>query len=181
MTTKTEQEIEQAKTAGVALEGVNPEKKDVFLEICAALLLGKVPEVASSEQIAADIAMRILQATTAEELLAPKAPVKPEEHLYESFTLLDVTWQLSAYDEGPPVYAVLSGRWAANNEPLTMTCGGVNVIAAALKLWAHDLLPQVVQITQATRPTTAGFYPLWLERGTLPEQVPLDVPEAVDA
>jgi hypothetical protein len=117
----------------------------------------------NADQVAIDIIARILNATDAADVLGGAGAVHARDYLDVPFTLTGVRFNKSSFDgAGPQFYALLEGA-SSDGEKLAITCGAKNVIAQAWKL--HDLgaLPIEVVLKQSPRPTSAGFYVLWLE------------------
>jgi hypothetical protein len=91
------------------------------------------------------------------------------------FVLHFVEFRKSDYEQGAPVYTIMRGADAETGAPIVVTCGGQNVNAQCAKLAqlgavAHESNPEIpddpltVKLQKAPKPTTAGFYPLWLVR-----------------
>jgi len=128
-----------------------------FLDGAKALVM----EDADATQEA--ILERILQANTLDDILNNRSVTSAKDVLLTPLTVAKVRWMRSDMEEGIGLYALVEGRRDDTDEPVVISCGGVSVMG---QLWRMDelgLLPVKVRFNQASRPTQAGFYPLWLE------------------
>lgn len=115
------------------------------------------------EQVQIDIIARILNATTPDEILNRSGAIPAREYLNTPFTLTGIKFNDSTYDAiGPDFYAILEGV-TPDGEKLAITCGARSILAAAWKLNDVGALPIAVEIKQSAKPTSAGFYVMWLE------------------
>lgn len=119
-----------------------------------------------SDQIAIDIIARILDAQTVDDVLGGGGATHAEDYLDRGFVLKSVRFNKSTFDSaGPNFYAVLEG-YDEDSEPVAITCGSRNVIAQAWKLMDMGALPLAVEIKRSAKPTSAGFYVMWLDKAT---------------
>lgn len=117
----------------------------------------------SPEQTTIDIIARILNATSAADVLARDEVTHARDYIDVPFALTAVRFNKSDYDAaGPAFYALLEGA-DVDGAKVTITCGAKNVIAQAWKLADIDALPVKVVLRQSPKPTEAGFYVMWLE------------------
>lgn len=132
-------------------------------EIAVWLSGSELPEIENADEITLQIALRIVNAATAQDVLAPQEVLHGDEYVGKPFVVRDVSWRRSR------VAGAAAGRYAfmdivdANGEPQVMTCGSVQVVLQLGKLQAMDALPCKVVICTTDAPTAAGGFPLWLE------------------
>jgi hypothetical protein len=119
------------------------------------------------EQASADIARRILESKTADEVLAESTTLSSDDVLNKSITVLGVSYNKSTFEgEGSSdAYAVVSAVVPATGELLAFTVGGNTVLAQLVKLQALDAFPLTVTLRQKATPTARGYYPLYLTKG----------------
>jgi hypothetical protein len=145
-------------------------------------LLAQMIELAEStgfdgdgDDTAWEIAKQIMLAETPDDVLDRNQTVTHARDILDKpFMLLGVEFRKSDVNEAQPIFALLTARIFGNvykgpDDSELISCGGVNVMAAALRLQELDALPIAVRITQAAKPTKAGFYPLWLEKAKVHE------------
>ena len=120
------------------------------------------PLVRTPEEASVDIAFRILDAETPEDILAPIDSINAEDLGGAPFTLNDVTIMPSGLDGGMGWFAVFDASNPKTGDHLSITCGSVNVVAQAAALATKGFLPMTVVIETAAKKTSRGFYPLSL-------------------
>lgn len=118
--------------------------------------------VDDAEAVNRALLQRLATASTADEILADAKTIAGREFDGIPFTLMDVRWSESTFDEGSEVYAHLDAKVIANGDTVVVSCGAFDVMAKAYHLKIKDLLPVDVVIRKADRPTARGFYPLSL-------------------
>lgn len=128
-----------------------------------ALQSGALAAMDDPEDISRAITDRILQATTADEILAPQGLISARDLLDVPIALTGVRWQASTYEEGAPVYAILEAKVLQSGDRVSVSCGARSVLAQAFQLQRRGFLPADVVIRQKGEPTRSGFRPLWLE------------------
>lgn len=133
-------------------------------KVQAALVSGKVPEVATAQEISGAIARRLLAQTDIDDMLNPKQPkgVKEDGFLDRAFTLNGVDFVPSSLGERNGFYAVLDVTMEDDGQEETLTCGGTNVVATCLNLKMRKLLPVTVKIIESKEMTSNGYFPLWM-------------------
>lgn len=76
-------------------------------------------------------------------------------------------WRPSSYDEGAPIFLIVPAEKLGPEgvlEPVTLTCGSMNVIAQLMNMAARGTYDgTVVRLKRAGRASARGYYPLWLE------------------
>jgi hypothetical protein len=117
-----------------------------------------------ADEVSMQIIARILKATSVDDILEGSGAVHARDFVGVPFTLTDVRFNKSDFqDAGPAFYALLEGA-DGNGERVTITCGARNVIAQAWKLRDMGALPVQVQLGESERPTAKGYKVLWLEK-----------------
>lgn len=109
------------------------------------------------------IMARILSATTAEDILSGHKVTHAQDILNMPIKVDSVKWQKSRMNDGSACYAVITAESLEGEQKLTITCGGRNVMTQLLAFQVHQLYPVRCVIRPSSKPTEAGYYPLWLE------------------
>lgn len=117
----------------------------------------------SDDDVQRAIVGRILASETAADVLAPQAIEHARDLVDQHLTLTGVRVQESDFEEGPGIYAVVNAVVMEDGRTTTFSCGGSNVLAQLYRLAQLNALPCDVVIKRSTKPTKAGYYPLWLE------------------
>jgi hypothetical protein len=120
------------------------------------------------EQIAMAIVERILNAKDVAEVLTPNQVVHARDIIGVPLNVTGIRWLESDFETGPGMYAIMDCVRTDTEASLVVSCGGQNVLAQLWKLNDLGAFPCRVVIQQASRPTKAGFLPLWLEAGPVP-------------
>ena len=118
-----------------------------------------VPSV-DAESMQRDIVARILSAETMDDILAPVANVKAEDVLGVPLVIRGYRRLPSTKKDSSLRFYLLLDAVDPDGEPITVTCGSVNVMARIISLAHHGHLPCIVAITKAKTQTAAGYYPL---------------------
>lgn len=118
-----------------------------------------------ADDVSADIARRILTATSAEAVLAPQTTVPADDLIGVPLRIENVKWLASTFTEGPAIYAIVS---AVDLRPgqegaLTVTSGAQTALAQLFRLRQLDSFPINARFVKAPKATAAGYYPVWLE------------------
>ena len=127
-----------------------------------AILDGEPLPVATDAQATSRaIAERILEASSAEQVLQ-------QQELPAWRDLLDVPVEVrgfrlnpSGYEQGSSVYAVVDLTRLDTGESIGVSCGGQNVLVQLVKLLELDALPAKVKLTG--KRTGEGYQALWLQ------------------
>lgn len=109
------------------------------------------------------ILARILSAQTAEEVLATQDVIHAQDIIGEGINATGVKWQRSEHQQSSSCYAVITGQRIADQSNVVVTCGARQVMMMLLKLRMLDAFPQRIRIAKKSKPTAAGYYPLFLE------------------
>lgn len=135
---------------------------EVFQRFLAAADDGQLEQ--NPDQVAIDIIARILKADTVDDVLGGGSATHARDYLNTAFKLTGVRFNKSTVDkDGAGFYALLESV-NRDGEPFVITCGAKNVIAQAWKLSDMGALPIDVELKQSQKPTSAGFYVMWLEK-----------------
>jgi hypothetical protein len=156
-----ELEILPADFAGLAT--LFAEQEPAPMEVARWILEPDQMDVRDPEESTRAILARILAADTAEQVLATRDVVHAKDILGEPLLIDTIKWQRSDYQQGSSCYVVMSGKRLQDESPVTVTCGGRNVMMQLLKLQHIGALPARMRITQAAKQTANGYLPLWLE------------------
>lgn len=135
-------------------DGVNP--------LTARIAKLGLLDVGSADVVAFQIAQRIMDSETAEDVLAEQTLPDAEEFMDQAIQVNEVGFLKSDFEGGLGLYAVIAGQMVGNGEAFRFSCGGTNVVAQLAKLMELDALPVNVVLTKAARPSAQGFFPLWL-------------------
>lgn len=109
-----------------------------------------------------EIALRILESETAEEILNPAETVDAEDLAGAPFVLNAVAISRSNKDGGIGYFATLDATHPETGERMAISCGAANVVVQAVSLYERGFLPIKVFIEVAAKATSRGFYPLTL-------------------
>lgn len=118
--------------------------------------------VQSPEDASINIASRILDAETAEDILAPVEALNAEDLNGAPFTLNSVAILPSGMDGGIGFFAVFDASDPQTGDQMSITCGAANVVAQAAALYDKGFLPMTVVIEISRKATSRGFYPMSL-------------------
>lgn len=156
--------VDEATGAEIAVRDLTTVEK--------AIATGLVPEeVADPLAIQRAIFARLAQATTVDDILDQGSGLESWGDLEGvPVEVHDVRFNVSTYEQGAPVYAVVDVTVLAKTkefgqgERVTLSCGGVNVMGQLVGLMRIGALPLKVKLTRAEKATRAGYHPLWLTK-----------------
>lgn len=114
------------------------------------------------DEISRQIIEELLTAESDEELESSGRATGWLEYEGVPVEIHNFRWRKSDYTEGAPIYLIVSATDMRDGEGLILTTGSKNVIAALINLAMRDRFPVVRILTRADKPTTKGYYPLWL-------------------
>lgn len=128
----------------------------------------EMPPVNTDEATVA-ILLRVLTSDTIDEVLGQG--VEDTETLIDHpIRVNDVRWMPSDFTEsgkgaekGPNCYAVVSAKRLADDKSVKFTVGAATVQAQLWRLRFGGGFPVTVILRRKKTPTSAGFYPMWLE------------------
>lgn len=143
--------LEEAGASGVGLSA--------FIE--------SMPELIESDAdtIAAEMFERIMAAETIEDVLKDQGLTDAVDVLDMSLRISGVRFNKSTFAEGSGYYAVISARKTVDNEAVTVGCGAARVVMQLAKLAQLKAYPCVLVIRRADKPSSKGFFPMWMEPG----------------
>lgn len=127
----------------------------------------EAPRFADPEALSLAILQRIMEAETFEQAFTAQKLVPWRELLELPVFVQDVKFNRSTFESGEgsassPLYAVVDLTRADDGEPVTVTCGGRNVLVQLIrgmqKGWLQDKPVKMIE-----KPTSEGFKVLWLE------------------
>jgi hypothetical protein len=118
-----------------------------------------VDEADLNAVITEQLTERLLNATTAEDILTPFDPEKGEAYFDRPIIVHGMTFIESDY-EGFPWYVSLEFTLPGQDKKSVLTVGGEKVIMQAAAAEANGLLPLYCRIHKATKATKQGYYPL---------------------
>lgn len=136
-------------------------------ELDRILLTGElnVEIVDDPNEISRQIVAQLLAAETDDELENFGNAVGWRELAGVPMEIHGFHWRPSSFEEGAPVYFVVSATRLDTGEPVTLTTGSMNVLAQLSNLARRNQIPGAVRILfESENPTKAGFRPLWLKR-----------------
>lgn len=111
---------------------------------------------------AREIVQSILDAESADEVLAETEVTHARDMLDEAFVALGVHFHSSDFaGEGSGVYAVIDGA-TKDGDKLTITCGARNVVAQLYRLATLNAFPRPVMIVERGRPKDGKAAPMRL-------------------
>lgn len=119
------------------------------------------------ELAALSIVARIAEAKTADEVGQRGDVDHARDWIGQPFALTGYRWLASDFAEGPQAYMVLDGV-DDDGAPVVITCGALNVMVAAWRYADLGALPFSVVLSEADKPSKAGFRPMWLEAAEAP-------------
>lgn len=135
-----------------------------YSDLEKVLFKGDQVEVPDVTEQSAGIVRRIMEAKTAEDVLAETAVVHARDMLDTPIRVMSVHWNRSDIEGGLPIYAVMDCV-DEDGQPFVVTCGGIRVMAQVSRLAELGALPALVRILESERPTAQGFRPLRLVAG----------------
>lgn len=108
----------------------------------------------SPEAIQAEIARRILSAPDIASVWQATKVLTAKDVLNAPIVVERVRWVTSAHEGGAPKFAIIEGKRVYGDEPVTISCGALNVVLTLYKLQKFDGLPARVMIAQ--KPSASG-------------------------
>lgn len=119
-----------------------------------------IAELRATGVTAEDIALRILSATTMDDILGTQ-PVSLKDVIGTPFTIRSISLHESDYEAGLPAYCALDATWD-DDERVVITTGATTVVAQVIAMYRAGLLPARVSSRRANKPTADGYYPVSL-------------------
>jgi len=154
----------KTQTQEVALQDTDALSLDRFDE---ALLTGAI-EGGSVQQDPAELTRQIvaqlLAASSDEELEQFGNALPWRDLLNVPVEIRNFKWMESSFEgDGPAVYVVVQATRLDTGDPVTLTNGSMNVMAALSNMARRGSLIGAIRVlVEADKATKAGFKPLWL-------------------
>ena len=130
------------------------------------ILLGEkgVPEVADDPaEIQKEIMAQLLSAESDEELEQVGNATGWRDLLGVPIEIKGFRWRPSTFEEGSPVFFVVTGTRLDTGQMVALTTGSGNVLAQLTNMAKRNTLVGAVRMAeQADTPTKSGFRPYWL-------------------
>jgi len=108
------------------------------------------------EQVQAEIARRILSATSMDDVWGATKTLSARDLLNTPLVVESVRWVKSAYNNGAPKFAVVDAKNVYGDAPVVFTCGALNVVLTLYKAQKFDALPMPVVMREKPSSSTAG-------------------------
>jgi len=130
-----------------------------------AVLLTEMKDRAETdpEQISREIVNRILQASTADEVLATGDVRHARELLGQPILIHSIKLNESDYTDGAGIYMIVEASDPDFGESFAVSTGSSHCMAQLYRLSELGALPCKAKFTQATKPTKNGNFPMRLE------------------
>lgn len=107
---------------------------------------------------------RILSATTVDQVFEIAGTLGADDMLNTPFKLDKVEFAESTFEDGPPVYAIMTATRVDDGSEFVLTCGGSNVVTQLASAARFGEIPFALVLERNVKPTANGFYPLWLKK-----------------
>ena len=114
------------------------------------------------EAVTHGIVARILEATSLADVLNKQQVVSLRDLSMRPLKVLDVRWGESSYEGGVPFYAIMDCVDLSTGEKIVASCGGQQVLAQLFMMQKNGWLPADVQVETTMKPTSGGYFPIWL-------------------
>jgi hypothetical protein len=110
-----------------------------------------------------DMVRRILEAETAEDVLAPQAVEHARDLVGVPMTIHRAKVNESDYEGGPGVYAIIEAELHDDGRTTTFSCGAQKVLAQVYRLAQLRAIPVDCVLKESPKPSKNGYKALWLE------------------
>lgn len=107
----------------------------------------KATDDESPEAIQVEIARRILSADSVDAVWGATRVLTARDVLNQPIVVERVRWITSAHKAGAPKFAIIEGKRLHGDEPITVSCGAMNVVLTLYKLQKFGALPATVMIS----------------------------------
>lgn len=143
------------------------------VEELEAILLGEkgVPEIADDPaEIQKEIMAQLLSAESDEELEQVGNATGWRSLVGVPIEISGFRWRPSRYEEGAPVFFVVTGTNLVTGERVALTTGSGNVLAQLTNMAKRGTLVGAVRmVEEADKETKSGFKPYWLRTPPQPQ------------
>lgn len=116
----------------------------------------------STENAGMAILERIVEATSWQDALNAAKSADANDIDGRPFLLREVQFYPSDFEDGPGCYAILHVDFVDDGTKSVVTCGGTNVVGQLLVFAKYGLPDIAIKLKKNDKPTSNGFYPLWL-------------------
>ena len=115
----------------------------------------------------------IMLANTTDEVFDSVGELQKAEVFFgRDLVVTDVQWTWSDFLEGSPVYAIVSARVDQRDKDtgtfvttaVKFSCGAAQACVQLARFQDGGAFPLALRFVQASKPTSAGFYPVWVGR-----------------
>jgi hypothetical protein len=144
--------------AGTQLPGVRQRLTPAEVDAQIMELFAAVPDEADADEV--DMAARILQATSIEELQQGGSLPNAEDMEGRTLLVQRVTKRPSTVGNGLPWYLLVDSVNTETGEYVRWQTSATTVALTLCKLVALGGLPETIRISRSEKPTKRGFYPL---------------------
>lgn len=134
------------------------------------LQLVSSPELMDPAQVARDIAARIMEQETVDDILGMGDTTTEDARdvAERPFKVLATpNWYRSTYEEGPGVFVAMEVEFLDTNVKGVVTVGGSNVIAQLYALQTKTGIPLDTPMRFVVKKSSRGFDVLWLSKAAL--------------
>jgi len=114
------------------------------------------------EAIQERILRQILKATTAEDIINAGAAVNTDKVLDMPMTVLSIRAGESTFKDGPDRFLIVDAIILSNGDKVTFSTSASDVVMKLTALDMRHMLPCDIRLSRATKPTAAGYYPVFL-------------------
>lgn len=131
---------------------------DVIDDAAVAAYLGDMSrgDDDTPEQVQAEIARRILGASSMDAVWGATKTLGARDLLNQPLRIDAVRWVRSAHDTGAPKFAVVDATKVFGDEAVVFTCGALNVVLTLYKAQKFDALPMPVVMKEKPSGSQAG-------------------------
>lgn len=120
--------------------------------------------VEEPEAVQSRILANLLAADNAEAVLTAGGVTKAEDLIGIPLTVMGIRASNSDYEAGPDLYLHVDAKIIANGDTVTFATGARDVMFKLVRLDQLGAFPTDVVMKRASKPTKAGFYPIFLDR-----------------
>lgn len=153
----------------LAVQPVMGTQLDVLPPVVLQMLMAVRSEIPDNpEQIQLAIVTAILEAENPEDMFSLNDVTHAQDCLGMPFLAESVSWGKSEHVSGLRVFALVHGRWLADDKKCIISCGGTSALAMLYKMQSAGWFPMPLKIAKKAKPTRQGFYPIWLEPAEIP-------------
>lgn len=153
--------LSRTTSSGTVAVNVGPAVQRLITNLSERVEVG----AGESMRVFEDIAQRIEDADTVEDVLADDAPLDAEEVLNIPLQLWGVSVNESDFADGLPAYVALRVMRQDTKASVVVTCGAFKVVAKALRLDRINKYPVMIKLVRSDRATKAGNHVIDMVKG----------------